>query len=251
MNFRNIIGYMPAIDKFLKFFIIAINVIVLGGLASQFILPAQRIRSGSLQHVVLDKTQYAWVYERVETLAKDAGETTPELFFHPDANPNIFVMYRFSKPFLVFTSGIFKKCSQPEIKALLAHEMTHIKRSMIPKTVGLQVLALGAFFAAHVVRWALVPFGSVASVALGCAIQFIPQLHTVADKCVLSFMRNEEYAADAGAVQITKDPSTFIAAISGLNGDYKYTEEQEPMQAHPLLEKRIARIQAMMAPLQA
>jgi Zn-dependent protease with chaperone function len=233
-------------DMWLTIFVSSIWLIGCWRELSSLILPVRRIRRGTLQHRPLDKSQYDWIYESCDRLASALGVPMPELFFHPDANPNIFLLYSITTPALVLTSGVLKKCSQGEITGLLAHELVHVKRKRVFKAVGLALLPDTCFLGANILRWVFIPYSSWLSVGLGGLLVALRQTFVgVGSQRLLKFLRDEEYAADEGAVKLTKDPATFIAAISGLNGDYKYTEAQEPLLPHPLLEKRIQKIQAM------
>src|SRR2546427_5907501 len=69
-----------------------------------------------------------WVYRTVEETARQAGVPTPKIWESGDDSPNAFVFGRtISSAELVITQGLLERLNQDEIRAVLAHEIGHLR----------------------------------------------------------------------------------------------------------------------------
>ncbi|MGI0149164.1 MAG: M48 family metalloprotease, partial [Thermoplasmata archaeon] len=69
-----------------------------------------------------------WLYDTVVELAQQAGVPPPRIWESGDATPNAFVFGRTVRSSeLVVTRGLLEQLNQDEIRAVLAHEIGHIR----------------------------------------------------------------------------------------------------------------------------
>lgn len=71
--------------------------------------------------------EHAWLYDFVQRTSKLLGlAKVPPIYIPGDPNYSAYTT-GLLKPYIVITSGIFSICNEEEIKAVVAHELGHIK----------------------------------------------------------------------------------------------------------------------------
>lgn len=215
----------------------------------------------------VDSASEPRLYGIVSELAQRAGLPMPKVYVIPDQTPNAFATGRGPRHAAVAaTEGILALLDDDELAGVMAHELAHVKhrdiltgtiaatvagavamvgrfaaasgqsRSSRSSPLGLMVVALGAPFAAMVIRMAI--------------------------------SRTREYAADAGGAEISGKPDGLADAlekISGagrrgmlqhLNSAHAHMFIANPlrgaglmnlMASHPPMEERVRRLRAMAA----
>lgn len=206
----------------------------------------------------------------VRDLCDAAGLPMPKLAIVPKSTPNAFATGRNPEHAVVaVTEGLLRLCSRREVKAVLAHEISHVKhRDMLTMTLvagavsAISVLAMmarfGAMFGGH---------RSDDDRPSGFAMLVAALVAPFAAMLVqMAISRSREYAADDGAAQYGQDPAALADALERLHAEIPH---REPMSAtgatahmmianpmhglanlfstHPSPEKRIARLRAMAA----
>src|SRR5437899_966555 len=69
-----------------------------------------------------------WVYHTVEELTRQAGVPMPKIWESADGSPNAFVFGRtVASSELVITEGLLERLNQDEIRAVIAHEIGHLR----------------------------------------------------------------------------------------------------------------------------
>lgn len=215
------------------------------------------------------------LYDLVENLAVTAGLPMPRIEIMPSSALNAYATgIGPDDAAIVVTRGLLTELADDELEAVLAHEMTHIINRDIRLMVVAGVLAgglsiLGASMAAFLfgssesdawdhddgtfawptiglfavilaVTVILVAFWMVAAVALFAAL------------IKFAISRSREFLADAGAVELTRNPDALIAALTKIDGRDKVPVSSSNIQAmmfsfdsedlfatHPSIEARI------------
>jgi heat shock protein HtpX len=166
-----------------------------------------------------------WLESTVEELAEKSGVPTPRLAVVPDETPNAFVFGRTAgDTTLAVHEGLLKQLNADEVKAVIGHELGHIKhRDYVVMTV-LSALPLLAYWIAwgtfEAARWSGVRGrasdkkegglrGALFIVALVSYAVYIVTLLGV-----MSLSRLREHYADAYAAYITGQPRQLSSALT-------------------------------------
>lgn len=220
------------------------------------------------------KEQAPQLWNIVEDMALVAHVPMPRVFIIDDPSPNAFATGSSPEHAAVAaTSGILERLTREELEGVMAHEMTHVRNYDI--RISTIALALTAVISL------LVNFGSnfwffggsrddderennnggqiLALVFSVLLMIFAPLAATIVQ---MAISRNREYLADAGAVELTRNPQGLINALRKIamsepmeNADPSsaalYIENPLGKSAtnlfstHPATEDRIARLQKM------
>lgn len=185
----------------------------------------------------LERKENMRVYNMVENLAMSRGLKTPRINIIEDDSLNAFASGLSENNYTITLSrGIIKKLNDRELQAVIAHELTHI----INKDVRLLVISIifvgiFAFFAEGLMRSFTRTSGrrgfraSTSSSSSGDkkggggAIILIIVVILVSYLLSLfirfSISRKREYMADAGAVELTKDPEALASSLKKISKD--------------------------------
>ena len=178
-----------------------------------------------------------WLVRTVEELARQAGVPTPKIWQSDDASPNAFVFGRtVASAELVVTAGLLQRLNQDEIRAVLAHEIGHLRhRDVIIMTL-MSAVPLIAYVIARmgfeVLRGNVRVRGKgggqallivIASAIVSYAVYLVTQL------LVLYLSRTREYYADAYSGAATRDPHLLASALTKITyGLSLASEDSEP-----------------------
>lgn len=173
-------------------------------------------------------------YTVAENLAIGEGLPKPKLYVIDDSAPNAFATGRDPEHAIICTTtGLLDKLNRTELEGVIAHELTHVKdydtrlQSIVAVMVGLVAL-LGDWFLR--MRW----FGgrnrdrdegNIAAIFMILGIIFAILSPIIAQLIQLAISRRREFMADAGSVEITRQPSGLISALEKISAD------QEPLEA--------------------
>jgi heat shock protein HtpX len=159
------------------------------------------------------------VWEHVARLAQQADIPQPAIAILPSEEPNAFTAGRANRSVLVVTEGLIDKLDDEALRAVLAHEIAHLKNgdtavltaASFPAILGL--LTLGAARRAQRDQHWLLGYhlgpAIEALVALPVAVASLPGAVVLA--------RYREYAADRGAAALTGDPATLAGALDTIS----------------------------------
>lgn len=205
------------------------------------------------------------LYNLLENLAISRGMKTPTLRIIEDQSLNAYASGLHEGRYSVtVTRGLMGALDRDEMEAVLAHELTHV----INKDVRTMVIA--SIFAGIISVVAEIVFRSLflarggrgggnknagPLILIGIAIAVIGV--GLAFLIRMSLSRTREYVADAGAVELTKNPDAMISALRKVSGQSKleapdevrgmFLDNQEGafglsslLGTHPPIEKRIA-----------
>lgn len=172
---------------------------------------------------------------------------------------------------ITVTRGLMNTLSDEELEAVLAHELTHIRNADVRLLV-IAVVFVGIFSFLGELAFRGLRFGAVSggssrrssggrSSGGGAALAIIVALVIIAVSYALAIVirfalsRRREYLADAGAVELTKNPDAMISALQKISGNASVQAPSEVREmfienphadltsifaTHPPIEKRIA-----------
>ena len=168
--------------------------------------------------------QERWLVETVGELAGKAGVKMPEVAVYT-GSANAFATGAFKNEALVAVStGLMQSMTRPQIRAVLAHEMSHVKNGdMVTMTLVQGVLNTFVFFFARVVAHLLHSAGrnDEDRRSGGMGYYFTIQIFEIlfgilASIVACAFSRHREYKADAGAADLLGSPDDMIGALRAL-----------------------------------
>jgi heat shock protein HtpX len=173
------------------------------------------------------------LYNLLENLCISRGITTPTLRIADDAALNAFATGLNEKQYsITVTRGLIEALNDQELEAVLGHELTHIRNGDVRMMVVAMVIAgvLG-FFGELVFRiffqnmlWGGGRRSSRedgkggAGIAIVIAIAIIALVWILSVVIRLALSRQREYLADAGSVELTKNPDAMIMALRKIEG---------------------------------
>lgn len=215
---------------------------------------------------VIEADEYPDLHRMVEKLCTDADLPKPRIAVMQSPMPNAFATGRSPHHAVVaVTDSIMATLNKPELEAVLAHELSHIKnRDILTMTIASFVAMIASMimnnflFASIFNReqgGAWIIAGIVAAV-----------VWVIATLLMMTLSRYREFAADRGAAFITQDPDALISALQKISGKMDRVPAQAKVAAeganafyiipaisgkslaalfstHPALEKRIENLE--------
>jgi heat shock protein HtpX len=205
------------------------------------------------------------LYNLLENLCISRGLTTPTLRIIESPSLNAYASGLHAGRYSVtVTRGLMQTLNRDEMEAVLGHELTHIinkdVRTMVIASIFagiISVLAELLFRGLFYVRPGRGKDNKNAGplILIGLAIAAVGTVLAVLIR--LSLSRTREYVADAGAVELTKNPDAMISALRKIDGRSSLEAPDEVrgmfldnqdrgsgldalFSTHPPIEKRIA-----------
>ncbi|MGZ6228301.1 MAG: M48 family metallopeptidase [Candidatus Binataceae bacterium] len=173
------------------------------------------------------------LYNLLENLCISRGITMPTLRIADDDALNAFATGLNEKQYsITVTRGLINSLNDQEIEAVLGHELTHIRNGDVRMLVIAVVIAgVISFFGELVFRiffqnvmWGGGRRSSGDDRKGGAGLAIIIALVIIAVVWILSIVirfalsRQREYLADAGSVELTKNPDAMISALRKIEG---------------------------------
>ncbi|HTT47517.1 MAG TPA: M48 family metallopeptidase [Pseudolabrys sp.] len=173
------------------------------------------------------------LYNLLENLCISRGITMPTLRIADDEALNAFATGLNEKQYsITVTHGLIEALNDQEMEAVLGHELTHIRNGDVRMMVVAMVIAgvLG-FFGELVFRIFFQNLfwgggrrsrdgerGGGAGIAIVIAIALIALVWILSIVIRFALSRQREYLADAGSVELTKNPDAMISALRKIEG---------------------------------
>jgi heat shock protein HtpX len=209
------------------------------------------------------------LYNLLENLCISRGITMPKLKVADDPALNAFATGMNEKQYAItVTSGLIARLNDAELESVLGHELTHIRNGDVRMLV-IAVIIAGAiaFFAELVFRLIFrggIGFrrggdrkgGAVVAILIAFALIALAWVLSLVIRFALS--RSRELLADAGSVELTKNPDAMISALRKIEGrgelagatsavmemcvDNPREEFSDLFATHPPIEQRIQAI---------
>jgi heat shock protein HtpX len=174
------------------------------------------------------------LYRVVRELAAQAQMPMPKLYIIPQEAPNAFATGRSPNHAAVaVTEGILRLLDQAELRAVLAHELSHVKnRDMLVSTVA-AVLAGAISMIANIAQWGMI-FGGRDSDHRGggnlfAMLAMIIVAPIAAMLIQMAISRRREYGADETGAHLSRDPLALASALRKM----QRASEAIPMDANP------------------
>jgi heat shock protein HtpX len=172
------------------------------------------------------------LYNLLENLCISRGITTPKLKVVDSDALNAFATGMNAKQYsITVTSGLLNRLDDAEIESVLGHELTHIRNGDVRMMVIAVVIAgVVSFFVELVFRlWFYNGFsfrgsrsdsrrGSGAGAAILIAVALLAVAYLLSFVIRLALSRSREFLADAGSVELTKNPDAMISALRKIEG---------------------------------
>jgi len=182
----------------------------------------------------------------VENLCIGAGLPKPTLYVIDDASPNAFATGRDPKHAVICaTSGLLSKLNRSEMEGVFGHELTHIKSydtrlmAVVAVMVGMVAL-LGDWFLRSMWwgggRKRSNGEGDIGAVFLVLGIIFAILSPIIGTLIQLAISRRREFMADAGSVEITRQPEDLISALKKISADPEPLKSANKATAHLYIE---------------
>jgi len=172
------------------------------------------------------------LYNLLENLCISRGLKTPRLQIIEDGAMNAFASGLNDSQYTVtVTRGLLDALTPDELEAVLAHELTHVMnrdvRTMVIASVFAGIISLVAQIIYRAVMWGGLGGGRRDGdgkrggggwifVLVALAAAAIGYLLAIVIRMALS--RSREFVADAGAVELTKNPDAMISALQKISG---------------------------------
>lgn len=223
--------------------------------------------------VTLERKENMRVYNLTENLCMSVGMKMPNLYVIDSPVLNAFASGINEKSYAVtLTTGIIETLDDRELEGVIAHELTHIRNRDVRLLI-ISIIFVGIFGFVVQVLFRSMLYGSgrrkdskvdgrVMLIAL--VVAAIVYLLSILFKFALS--RKREYLADAGAVEMTKNPQAMANALRKISGNHDLEVKSSDVKqmfianyakanansgisgmfaTHPPIEKRIAFLEQM------
>ena len=217
----------------------------------------------------VDATSAPQFYAMVQELATKAGLPMPRVYVIDEAAPNAFATGRNPEHAAVAaTTGIMQVLSANELRAVMAHELTHVAhRDILISTISATMAGAISMLANFAVFFGgRDSEGRPANPIAGLAVALLAPL--AASLIQLAISRAREFEADRGGAELSGDPRSLASALEKIQAYARGTPllaaERNPQTAqmmivnplhgggiaslfstHPSTEERVARLLAM------
>lgn len=158
----------------------------------------------------LSETEAPELHQMVGELAQNAGIPKPTVGICNTSIPNAFAYSRTRRDgHIAVTSGILNTLNHDELKAVLGHEMSHIKHYDCAINTIISVIPMICYYTAMSFLYSNSDDNGLGAIIgiIGLVFYFIGQL------LVLFVSRIREYYADAGSVELGNRPEYLASAL--------------------------------------
>jgi heat shock protein HtpX len=218
------------------------------------------------------RQQMPHIYNMLENLCISRGMQMPQFEVIDSPALNAFATGINDKTYrIVLTRGLIERLSDDELEAVIAHELTHImNRDVRLLIIAVIFVGMISFFAEMVFR--LLVYGgrpnyymrrrndrggssALLMMLIALAILAIGYFFAIVIRFAIS--RKREYLADAGAVELTKNPEAMMRALLRISGNDRVPSMPDEIQqmcienshnfmgifaTHPSIEDRVQTI---------
>jgi len=169
------------------------------------------------------------LYNLLENLCISRGIPMPKLKVIEDGSLNAFATGMNDKQYsITVTSGLINALDDAELESVLGHELTHIRNGDVRMLVIAVIIAGAIAFFAEIVFRLMFQGGlrwrSRGGDRKGGGVVILIAIALIALAWILSLVirfalsRKREYLADAGSVELTKNPDAMISALRKIEG---------------------------------
>lgn len=172
----------------------------------------------------LERNQVPELFTMIENLCHKQNLPMPKIYLINDDAMNAFATGRDKKHAVVaVTKGLLEKLEPSEVRAVVAHELTHIQngdmRLMTAVTIiaGFISIVADMYWYSTRVSKAEEKDRSGALAIIGFALALLAPLSALFIQLAIS--RKREFVADAGSAQMTAEPRALASALKKLSKD--------------------------------
>ncbi|CAN5786628.1 zinc metalloprotease HtpX [soil metagenome] len=174
------------------------------------------------------------LFDRIEKLSDRAGVPNPKLYIVPSEALNAFATGRDpNHAAIALTEGIIKLLPADELDAVIAHELTHVRNrdtltQAVAGTLSGSLTYLGRILTLGALYFPVARVGRRGNNPI--AILFLLVVGPLAAALLrMAISRTREYAADAGAAEITQNPLALVRALETLES----MSQEVPIHGNP------------------
>ena len=225
------VAFVGVLWKFvgLPWYLLIIGALIIAGIQLFF---SDKIALASMKAQYVDEQQAPQLHEMIGRLAAQANLPKPKIAIVDTQIPNAFATGRDANHAVVaITTGLLQGSglSQPEIEAVVAHELTHIiNRDMLVMTIATFFSMIAALIVRSFVWSSMVGgFGggygrrdndNGAGIAILIAILASVVTYVISFILIRALSRYRELAADRGSALITGAPEHLATALMTISG---------------------------------
>ncbi len=219
----------------------------------------------------ITRQQMPRIYNLLENLCISRGLPMPQFEVIDSPALNAFASGIDEKSYrIVLTRGIIEKLDDAELEAVIAHELTHIinrdVRLLIVSVIFVGMISFLCEMAFRSLRYGARPNyysrdrkgGGAIILLVALAVLMIGYLFAIVIRFALS--RKREYLADAGAVELTRNPEAMMRALLRISGKDRVDGMPDEVQqmciensanfmglfsTHPKIEERVEALSRM------
>ena len=194
----------------------------------------------------ITREQYPELWQAVEAAAVGAGlAVTPKVYVIEDAAPNAFAAGRNpATAYVAATTGLLEIMNPRELRAVIAHEMAHVRNRDV-RTMALAAVLVGVLLILSDILLRATLWGGgrdsnnpFALVGLIVALILAPIGATMMQ---MALSRRREYQADATAAEITGDPEGMAMALAVLQLDTRQVRHVARATSHLYIESPLVK----------
>lgn len=191
----------------------------------------QQIIDASVGARAVTREEEPELWNLLENLCISRGLTMPSLRVIESEAMNAYASgLSEQRAAVTVTRGLMRALNEDELEAVLAHELTHIQnrdvRLLVIAVIFVGIISFTAeLMARGLFRGSLIRAGGArrgrsgnAGVLILVAVAVIAIAWVLAMVIRFSMSRAREFMADAGAVELTKDPDAMISALQKISG---------------------------------
>jgi len=186
--------------------------IALGMMFFQYLI-GPKIVEWSMQVRYIKREQNPRLYDMVEDLSRRANLPMPKIGISPQPIPNAFAFGRgYSDGRVCVTEGILRLLNEEELRAVMGHELSHIKNRDVLTITILSVIPMILYR----VAWHFMFYGGGRdrdrgqTMLIGLAAFLF---YFITNLLVLYASRIREYFADKGSIELGNSPSALASAL--------------------------------------
>jgi len=209
-----------------------------------------------------ESKKYRDLYNILEELKIAAGlKYMPKLYLIKADYMNAFASgWSEKNTIIAITEGLYKKLNRAELSAVIGHELTHIRNEDIKLTLVVGVITNIMLFVTDWISFFIFKDnnneGAKNAKIILIVLHFVLPILTLVIQMWLS--RTREYMADAGAVELIRDPQAMASALKKISLDYNlndyhdnnvtrkaayiFEKEDSFLSTHPSIKNRIKKL---------
>ena len=225
-----LLGIVVIVDLVLSAHAFPYSLAVVTGLAALFMVLQWAISPVIVRWAIRGRREVTresnpWLYTTVVELATQAGVPVPRIWASADDSPNAFVFGRtLASAELVVTEGLLERLNADEVRAVVGHEIGHLRHRDVLVMTWVSAVPLLAYilarFGFEALRGAGRSRGKGAgqAILIAIAVAIVSYLvYLVTQLLVLYLSRTREYYADAYSAAATKDPHLLASALTKIS----------------------------------